>query len=142
MASLMALFGYRRCGVEFVIPIKTVGDLNRPAASWKGRMGQARRAKAQCEVARLKIHEVVGHDFERFQNVRFRITLTRVCPAKNQLRGSDNLQASMKHVRDGIAMALRGGKPGQKDDVDEWTYEQEGVKNGTDYFVKVSLEAQ
>ena len=127
--------------MEFVIPIKTVGDLNRPAASWRGRMGQARRAKAQCEGARLKtIEALYGHTFS---NARiFRIWLTRVCPAKNQLRGSDNIQASMKHVRDGIAMALRGGKPWQKDDVDEWTYEQEGVKNGTDYFVKVSLEAQ
>ena len=39
-------------------------------------------------------------------------------------------------------MALRGGKPGQKDDADEWIYAQEGVKNGKDYFVRVRIEAK
>ena len=142
MDALMGLFGYRRRGMIFLLPIKTVGDLNRPAASWRGRMGQARRAKAQCEAARLALSAMVGDDFAQRQDTRYNIALTRVCPAKNKLRGSDNIQASLKHVRDGVAMALRGGKPGQKDDADEWIYAQEGVKNGKDYFVRVRIEAK
>ncbi len=92
---------------------------------WSAR---ARRAKRQR-------HDAFAHTrkdpFTRERASRYRITITRLGPRKLD---SDNLAASGKHVRDGIADAIGID---DRSDLYDWVYAQEASKV---YGVRVRIE--
>jgi len=109
--------------VAFSLPLRTVSETN-AREHWAAR---AKRAKEQRGIA----CSFTAFAFEHWGNIPLTITLTRIGPRKLD---SDNLAASLKHVRDGIADALG------MDDGDErltWAYAQE---KGKEYSVRVRIE--
>ncbi len=113
--------------ISIIVPVRTVSEMN-VREHWGKR---ASRAKKQRSAARTLVRvALASHGFPFGKDDELVILLTR--SGKRKLDG-DNLQSSLKHVRDGIADAL------QRDDGSEsltWLYEQ---KSGA-YEVLVSIK--
>lgn len=89
--------------VEMTLPVRLVSLLNL-REHWATR---AKRAKDHRETARLmtRLHTLYAPIAEFIVGgAPLRVTLTRIAP--RELDSDDNLNASAKHVRDGIADAL------------------------------------
>jgi hypothetical protein len=118
----------------FEIPVNVISELN-----WRGhRMERHRRLKKHKDSAYGAILMQARHFFQYGKwdkTVTAHITLIRVKGPRQRDFDGDNLQASMKGVRDGIAMALhiddgskrlaweyrqeKGGKPGVRVEIRE-----------------------
>lgn len=101
------------------MPIKTVSELNIREHWTKVR----KRAALQRKTAFFEVKRVIGsEDLAYLEQLKFEVHLTRF---SHKVMDGDNLQAAFKHVRDGIADALK------IDDGDEriqWFYCQENKK--------------
>ena len=114
-----------------VIPVRTRSESNL-REHWAAR---AQRARMQRGAAALLTRQLTEREhLYCCVDSRWTITLTRIAP---RAMDSDNLARAIKHVRDGVADALR------VDDGDprlEWRYSQErgGAK---EYAVRVEIES-
>lgn len=107
------------------IPLKTVNGLNR-REHWAV---AASRAKKERQTTRLCVRCAI-RPISGDLNGHYKITLTRF--GKRKMDG-DGVQASFKHVRDGIADAL-GINDG--DDRLEWVYAQCSSKK---YYISINI---
>jgi len=115
--------------IRFSIPIRTVSEANPRGEHWGTR---ARRAKAQRHDAWALTREAFGHDPLPIPPLT--VTLTRVAPRK--MDSGDDAPMSMKHIRDGIADALRVN---DGDERIEWRYAQRKGKP-REYAVEVEIQ--
>ena len=83
--------------------MKTESEANRHT-HWRDRQ---RRAKEQRATAYYALRKACG---QHTPMGRYRITLTRIAP---RMLDSDNLQGSLKHIRDGVAdwLGIDDGSP-------------------------------
>lgn len=118
--SMMTAMGFRRVGVEVVLPIKTVAGLN----AREHHMARARRVKRERGLAATMVPA---------RPLPAVVTLTRMSAGTLD---DDNLQGACKGIRDGIADKLGVA---DNDPRIEWRYAQEKTKRGV-YGVRVRIE--
>lgn len=120
-------------GVFVVVPIKTINPLN-VREHWSQR---SRRANAEKDATILAFQSVAMASLAALAEGCV-ITLTRV--SRRRLSEDEGLRASLKHVRDQIAVILWGGKIGERDDDErgEWRYGQLAGK-GLEAAVTISI---
>ena len=111
--------------IDLTLKIKTVSEAN-TREHWATK---AKRAKGQRKMAGMGLS--MSLMFEGKHELPLAISFTRV--GKKAL-DSDNLQSSMKAVRDGVADAL-GINDGS--DLIKWDYQQE---KGKEYAVRIRIE--
>lgn len=119
--AMMTAMGFRRYGVEVVLPIKTINPLNGSHGHW--RVTSARRKRERGLAAML----VPAHSLPCV------VTLTRL---SSGTLDDDNVRAALKSVRDGIADKLGVA---DNDPRIQWRYAQEKTKRGV-YGVRVRIE--
>jgi hypothetical protein len=118
---------------EFEIPIKVVPGDNERDAHWRGR---AERVASNRDATAMCWRDAKNRGIGLIPELPIVVTMTRIAPSR--LDGDDNLNASMKAVRDQIAAELKlksDRVPGV-----EWRYSQHrrGVR---DYAVHVRVES-
>ena len=108
------------------LPIKTVSEMN-VREHWGKR---SQRVKEQRETAHLLTRSAINGKGWKYAGGIIKVTLTRIAPRELD---SDNLTASFKAIRDGVADGLW-----MKNDHDnfEWVYKQ--LKG--EYSVMVEVE--
>lgn len=110
------------------LPIKTVSEAN-SSEHW---VKKSKRHKVQ----RFHIWAAF-HNLSSPVPLPCQIHLTRIAP---RLLDSDNLQMSMKYIRDSIAKEILGGRLGQNDSDPriKWEYAQE-KGNPKEYAVRIEI---
>lgn len=114
---------------KLTLPLRTVNSLN-VREHWAKR---AKRAKAEREVAYLMGRGLVREG--SYVSVPITVLMTRIAP--RMFDEGDNLPASLKHVRDGIADRL-GVNDGS--DAVKWRYAQRKGKP-REYGVEIEVIA-
>ena len=116
-----------------IVHVKTHNPLN-GRRSW-----QAEHSASKKQINAVWASLVEYSRYATFFAQGCMVVLTR-CSA-GQLDG-DNLQAALKHIRDGVAQWLFGGEVGRHDDNPKvvWKYEQEKAKRGQ-HFVRIAFHA-
>ena len=100
------------------LPIATQSEAN-AREHWAAK---AKRVKAQHDAVAWQLCTVGVQGIDMAQRIHgAAVRLVRVAP--RQLDG-DNLQGSLKAVRDAVAQWLYGGRVGQHDGRCEWVYDQ------------------
>lgn len=110
-----------------ILPIKTVGGLN-ARENWRTRAGRVKRERYWALMYAKQLLKLYFGEPRTFHIV----TLTRL---SSGTLDSDNLQGSLKAIRDGVADAI--GMP-DNDPRIEWQYAQEKCKRG-DFGVKIEI---
>lgn len=118
--AFMGAMGFRVAGVEVVLPLRTVNPLNGSHQHWSR---VAARRKQERRVAAMAVPACP---------LPCVVTLTRLSAGTLDC---DNLRASMKAIRDGIADRL--GVPDNDPRV-KWEYGQEKTARGV-YGVRVTI---
>lgn len=114
--------------LTFFLPVKTVSETN----MWEHWGARYRRAKSQRTLARAATRDAL--ETAGKMAPPYVVHMTRVASRKLD---SDNLQASAKHIRDGIAEAI--GVDDGRDDLVRWEYAQE---TGKEVGVRVVVRGQ
>lgn len=115
--------------VEYIIPIRTISEAN-----WHGHWAvRSKRVKAQRDIAKL----LTMKNAKPMPNMPVAVKITRIAP--RELDNGDNLPASLKAIRDGIADALNPNAAQAKRDRDGITWSYSQVKNKK-YAVLVEIE--
>lgn len=98
--------------VIFFIHVRCASPNQRNRAHWAQRAKWTKQERSAAWAA-------VYHLRDGPSPARIRLTL-----CGHRRRDDDNVVASLKHVRDGIATALLGGTPGEYDHLITWDYHQ------------------
>lgn len=112
--------------IEFTLPIKTVNPTN-SRQHWRTVSKRGRLEKSHAYYAVKSIHPMPP--------LPVSVTFTRI--GAGSMDEDDNLRASMKHLKDGIALAFGID---DKDKRITWQYAQEKAKRGV-YGVRIRIEA-
>lgn len=112
--------------IEFTLPIKTVNPTNN-RQHWRTVYARGKREKYMANGAML-LHRPLP-------DLPVSVTFTRI--GAGSMDEDDNLRASMKHLKDGIALAFGID---DKDKRITWKYAQEKAKRGT-YGVRIKIES-
>ena len=116
--------------IEFTLPIKTVNPTN-SRQHWRI---VHKRGMIEKRAAWTAVLSAIGQPFTRPQMPAV-VTFTRI--GAGSMDEDDNLRASMKHLKDGIALAFGID---DKDKRITWQYAQENAKRGV-YGVRIKIEA-
>jgi len=113
--------------IEFTLPIKTVNPTNN-RQHWRTVYARGKAEKFEAHGAML-IHRPLPE-------LPVAVTFTRI--GAGSMDEDDNLRASMKHLKDGIALAFGID---DKDKRITWQYAQEKAKRGL-YGVRIRIEGK
>lgn len=113
--------------IEFTLPIKTVNPTNN-RQHWRTVYARGKREKYMANGAML-LHRPLPA-------LPVSVTFTRI--GAGSMDEDDNLRASMKHLKDGIALAFGID---DKDKRITWQYAQEKAPRGT-HGVRVRIEGR
>ena len=111
-----------------VLPLRLVNPTNE-----RGHWGKD-AARARKQVSRVVVRMANAMHRGLVPQKPWRVTLTRLFPARARPMDEDNLAAACKHVQDGVAKSL-GVDDGSK--AYSWVYAQE---RADEYGVRITIE--
>lgn len=125
--------------IVFKIPIRTISEANARGHWAKFKKLHDSQKDSAFILAHTALRSLPETHPLRNPEAAINIGMTRV--AKGNFMDSDNLPASMKYIRDGVASALAPGMaPGRADGLSRfaWTYDQKRTRGAPE--VRVTLE--
>ena len=124
---LMGIFGLKRMSkLEITLPLRLASPMNGSYGNWRGPAARRKLQRGTTKAALMR--------YQTMLKPPVIVTITRI--GKRKL-DSDNLQASAKSVRDGVADAF--GVDDGDEDAYVWRYAQE---KGKDYGVRIEIEGK